>query len=215
MNETNCWAALKRTASKGEQEQRAFAVRYAPAVSAYLAARWEGSALAAQAEAAVAEIFNEIWQRARAMQESDAAELGEFRSYLLNLSQGVAGRVESRKSVPVASERSQFAGAYHRAWARVVMRLAAAEQAERVRNDPEGRRRIELLRLRYFGGLALSAVAGFWKTDPRELEKSFERAQGEFEAALLHVVAYHAPGGARSPREECDELHAILKAAGR
>jgi hypothetical protein len=215
VNETNCWAAIRRIASAGEQEQRAFVLRYAPAVAAYMEARWESNALEGQAEAAVTGAFGELWQRARAMQESDAAGLGDLRRHLLDLSRAVAQRVESRKSVPAVAERSQFVESYHRAWAHVVMRLAAVEQAERASSDPEARKRVELLRLHYFGGIALPTIARLWKTGEQEIGGSIAKAREEFEAALLHVVAYHAPGAARSAREECDELYSILRAAER
>lgn len=215
MNQSDCWADIGRLSSAGKPEQRAFAARYAPALRAYFEARWADGPLARQSEAAVEEIFREIWHRARAQAAEGAPPPGGLRAHFLDLARAAAGRLESKASLPAAPTPTRPEEAYHAAWARVVMRLAAVEQAERVKEDREGRKRVELLRLRYFGGIALSDIARLWKTDEREIGASFAKAKEEFESALLHVIACHAPGPPEAARAERDGLYALLKAVGK
>lgn len=70
---------------------------------------------------------------------------------------------------------------------------------------------MQLLRLRFGGGLAIRDIAGRWGEDAARLHHEYAAARDEFRAALREVVAFHHPGGTAAEADRrCGELLAVL-----
>jgi DNA-directed RNA polymerase specialized sigma24 family protein len=209
------WTVLREAAAGSSAAREAFAHRYEPMVRAYLAARWKGSPLVQALDDAAKERQGGGLERARPDRP------GGFRAFLYGLVRNVALRFEHRRArglsrlapEPVAADElpareDSISRVFDRAWARAVMREAAARQAERAETlGQAARRRVELLRLRFQEGLPIREVARLWQDDPATLHREYARAREEFKAALLDVMtSYHPDSPGQAERESADLL---------
>jgi RNA polymerase sigma-70 factor (ECF subfamily) len=218
--DSTCWTVL-RGAAAGDDEARAeFAGRYAPLVRAYLAARWRATPLIQDLDDAVQDVFVECLRQGGMLQRADPGRPGGFRAFLYGLVRNVALRVEqdgARRrarqlggggtAVDAESAEESLSRLFDRAWARSIMREAAARQAERAAREGEAAsRRVELLRLRFHEGLPIRAIAELWSVDAAALHHEYARARREFKTALLEVMAFYHPGSPAEAERECAEL---------
>lgn len=207
--ETTSWRLILQAASGAPLEQDEFVRQYQPAVRAFLLARWRGSPLIASVDDATQEIFVECFRQGGVLSKVDPERNGGFRALLYGVVRNVALRVEQRtmrRIDPTAATSSIWEGlpgpgeslsdCIDRAWARSVMRDAAALQAERARaQGTHAMRRVELLRLRFEEGLPIREIAHRWQCEAKMLHREYAVARREFVAALRHVVHDLAPPG--------------------
>jgi RNA polymerase sigma-70 factor (ECF subfamily) len=193
-------------------------------VRAYLAARWKGSPMVQWLDDAVQEVFLVCLREGGALDRARPDRPGGFRAFFYGLVRNVALRFEQRRARSLARRAPEPAEAdelparedslsrvFDRAWARAIMREAAARQAGRADAiGPAARRRVELLRLRFHDGLPIREVARLWQDDPATLHREYARAREEFKAALLDVMAEYHPDSPAQADRECAELLALL-----
>jgi RNA polymerase sigma-70 factor (ECF subfamily) len=221
---STCWTLIEGAAKGNATDRESFAVRYGPAVRAYLDARWQGSPLLADAEDALQEVFLECFRDGGVLGRVLADRPHRFRGFLHGVSRNVASRWEERRAKrrpePLACPE-ELAGdhdcgnpdrAYDRAWARTIMLIATERLEDMARNgSPALRRRVDLLRLRFSEGLPIRAIAARWGISPRRAHKDYTYAREAFREKLLEVVAWHMPGeDIAKVEEECRLLLSLL-----
>ena len=215
-SESTCWTVIRAAAAGSPADREELARRYLPVVRAYLAARWRGSALKADLDDAVQEVFVECFRQGGALEAAGAGRVPSFRAFLYGVVRNVARRFESRPvrdAAPLpeiqADEESQ-SRLFERTWAKALMAEAAQLQQRRAsERGPEAVQRVELLRLRFEENLPIRTIAQRWDISAEKLHHAYALARQEFKAALLEVVAFHHPG---SPAEVEQETASLLKA---
>lgn len=221
--DSTCWTVLRHAADGDGAARDEFAARYAPLVRSYFAARWRASALVQDLDDAVQEVFVECLRHGGILERADPNRPGGFRAYFYGLVRNVARRIEQEKSrrheqaagssaVECASDEDTLSHVFDRAWAKSIMREAAARQAERAEREGDAaRRRVELLRLRFQEGMPIRDIACLWSTDAAELHHEYARARKEFKAALLDVMTFYHPDSPTAAERECAELLGLLE----
>src|SRR4051794_3289330 len=102
--DSTCWTLLRDAAAGGAASRAEFAVRYAPAVRAYLAARWRGSQQLRELDDAVQEVFLECLRDGGLLDRAQAGRPGGFRAFLYGAVRNVALRAEASRARQVAHE---------------------------------------------------------------------------------------------------------------
>jgi RNA polymerase sigma-70 factor (ECF subfamily) len=219
--DSTCWTVLQDAADGDDAARAEFATRYAPLVRAYLAARWRGTALIHELDDAVQDVFVECLRQGGMLERADPERPGGFRAFLYGLVRNIALRIEQDRarrcsrqvaggidaSADAAMAEESLSRLFDRAWARAIMRDAAARQAERAAREGEAAlRRVELLRLRFHEGLPIRAIAQLWSVDAAVLHHEYARARKEFKAALVEVMAFYHAGSPADAERECTEL---------
>src|SRR5262249_20570614 len=147
-----------------------------------------------------------------------------FRAFLYGVVRNVALRLETarardQKHRPadgvelenVAGDETSLSLVFDRAWAKAILREAAARQTATAGQAREAaQKRVELLRLRFQEGLPIRDIAQRWQVDAAVLHHEYAKARQEFKAALLEVVAFHHPGPPAAAEQECANLLALL-----
>jgi RNA polymerase sigma-70 factor (ECF subfamily) len=209
---------LIQGASEGERKAREeFARRYAPVIRAYLTSRWRNNSLKKEIEDAIQEVFLECFKQGGVLGKADQEREGGFRAFFYGVVRNIALKYEERASrrsrAPLpstfdldgvhASENESPAEVFDRAWARSIMKEAAALMSARARERDDGAiERVELLRLRFQEALPIREIAGRWKVDPTRVHRQYARARKEFEACLKEVLALEQP----DTKEKVDRL---------
>jgi RNA polymerase sigma-70 factor (ECF subfamily) len=221
---STCWTLIHGAATGRAADRAAFARCYTPVVRAYLAARWRDTPRWQDLDDAVQEVFVACFEPAGLLRRADPTRPGGFRAYLYGLVRHVALRFEERATRDrarrdgaeadldlVPDDGPDLARAFDRAWARALLREAAARQDERARQaGGASARRVELLRLRFHDGLPIREVARLWGEDAARLHHEYAQAREEFREALREVVAFHQPGPAAEVDRACAELVQLL-----
>jgi len=211
-------------AARGEAAKRAaFAEKYAPAIRAYLHARWVDTPRADDVEDAVQMVFVECLKENGVLARADRARAGGFRAFLYGTVRNVARRVESRdhagRDDPVPepalheyeADETRLSMAFDRAWARRVMRDAALYMSTRAaERGSEAVQRVELLRLRFEEGLPIRMIAERLQREPAVVHRAYAKARREFKQSLLHVMAFYHPDDPQRAKQECAQLLAAL-----
>jgi RNA polymerase sigma-70 factor (ECF subfamily) len=222
--DSTCWTMLRDAASGDDEARAEFAARYAPLVRVYLAARWRDAPLIQHLDDAVQDVFVECLRQGGMLQRADPDRPGGFRAFLYGLVRNIALRIEKDRARRLAHQEpggitaegvgiaeGSLSRLFDRAWARSIMREAAARQAERAGLDGEAAlRRVELLRLRFHEGLPIRAIAQLWSVDAAALHHEYARAREEFKAALMEVMTSYHPGSPATAERECAELLDLL-----
>jgi DNA-directed RNA polymerase specialized sigma24 family protein len=214
--EFTSWTLIRDAAAGSPAARERFGRVYLPVIRAYLAARWRGTRH--DPDDAAQDVFVECFRAGGLLDKVDPRRDGGFRAFLLGAARNVARRHETRVR-PVAELPAELpaddtspADAFDRAWARALVREAGRVQMERARaSGPAAVRRVELLRLRFGGGLAIREIAVRWGVDAAKLHHEYATARHEFRSALRDVVAFHHPGAAPGEVDrECGELLGLL-----
>jgi RNA polymerase sigma-70 factor (ECF subfamily) len=218
--ESTCWTVIRAAAGGDAAARESFARRYAPVVRAYLAARWRTGPLRQQLDDAVQDVFLACLKPDGLLDRADAGWPGGFRPFLYGAARNVARRFEERAANVRAedcelddlpADDPTLSRAFDRAWAAALLRAAAERQAEIARKkSPAARRRVELLRLRFYEGLPIRAIAERWGEDAARLHHEYATAREEFRAALAEVVAFHQPGSPEAVERAVADLLAAL-----
>jgi hypothetical protein len=222
--DSTCWTVLHEAAAGDRAARDQFAAWSAPMIRAYLAARWQGSPLIQELDDAVQEAFVECLRHGGVLEKAQSDRPGGFRAFLYGLLRNVALRFEqqwarcgarqaSESAVveEIAADEETLARVFDRAWAKAIMREAAARQAARAEQlGAAARRRCELLRLRFQEDLPIRAIAQRWRVEPAVLHHEYARARAEFCAALREVMRFHHPGSPEEVERACAELLELL-----
>jgi RNA polymerase sigma-70 factor (ECF subfamily) len=223
--ETTSWRLIEGAARGGVREKAEFARRYEPSARAYFAARWRGSPLMAEIDDAIQELFVECYRKDGVLAKADPERSGGFRALFFGVVRNVALRCEQKLArdagkqpdTSVKWERMPDPGAslstvFDRAWARSVMRDAAAEHAARARREGAAAwRRYEILRLRFQEDMPIRDIAKLWNADAADVHHDYATARREFEAVLREVVAQRCSG---TPEHAEQALKELLDAIG-
>jgi DNA-directed RNA polymerase specialized sigma24 family protein len=148
-----------------------------------------------------------------------------FRTFLYGVVRKVALRYEERAGrkgeAPAPSafdpeeldaREERLSILFDRAWAKTVLARAGERHRARAEREGEaGRRRLELLRLRFGEGLPIREIAARWSMEPALLHAEYRKAREEFKQALREEVAFHHPGTPRSIERECETLLAVFR----
>ena len=218
--ESTCWTMI-RDAGEGDPVARErFAALYAPAVRAYLGARWGSGPLGQAADDAVQDVFVECYREGGALANADDRRQVPFRAFLFGVVRNVARGIErkrarSREQQPpsdfdLEAKEDSCATAFDRAWAQALMRDAAELQLSRAREiGPEAVRRHRLLALRFGENLPIREIARRWEVDADVLHREYPKAREEFKRALMDVVGELHDGPAE---QECARLLGLFSA---
>jgi RNA polymerase sigma-70 factor (ECF subfamily) len=223
--DSTCWNLIRDAADGGEAARSDFAARYAPAVRAYLAARWRGSRLIQELDDTVQEVFIECFRQGGLLDRAQADRPGGFRAFLYGAVRNVALRAEALRAKQFAREpmnaidlegipgrEEALSRVYDRAWAKAVVREAAERQSVIASRCGEAAvRRVELLRLRFHEGMPIREIAQLWDLDAASLHHEYARARREFQSALRDVVAFYHPGTPEDVDRECAQLLSLLE----
>ncbi len=220
--DSTCWTELRAAAEGGIEARGAFALRYAPLVRAYLAARWRGSKLVGYLDDAVQDVFVECLRQGGALEKLEPGREGGFRAFFYGVVRNVALRVERSTArrrdqaaldegmEPLADDHS-LSQVFDRAWANALMREAAERQRQHAADRGEAAtRRVELLRLRFQENLPIREIARRWNEDAATLHHEYARARAEFKQALLEVLEHYHPGAPLAVERECTQLLEVL-----
>lgn len=223
--DSTCWTMLRNAADGRPTARAEFGEHYAPLIRAYLAARWRGSPRIQELDDAIQDVFVECLRHGGVLEKARPEFPGGFRAFLYGLVRNIALRFEQKAArlrdrqgaegldpdaLAVDSEAS-LSRVFDRAWAKSIMRQAAARQAERAKAIGEAAgKRVELLRLRFSEGLPIRDIAQLWQVDAAILHREYARARKEFKDALMEVMAFHHPDSPERAERECAELLELL-----
>lgn len=218
-----CWTVIRAAADGREGDRALFASRYAPAIRAYLGARWRGSPLIDELDDATQEVFVECFKSDGVLDRADPAR-GGFRGFLYGTTRNIARRAEqawSRRArqpdirLDLAEVEGRDEGAsqvFDRTWAASLMDQARALQASRAAAaDNGGAVRLEILRLRFEDGLPVREIASRLDEDPARVHHEYAKARKEFRTALIDVVREHQALSTSEAEVECARLVQMLR----
>jgi RNA polymerase sigma-70 factor (ECF subfamily) len=214
-DDATCWTLIRDAAGGDPAARERFAHVYLPVVRAYFAARWCGRR---DADDAAQDVFVECFRTGGLLEKVDPNRPGGFRAFLLGAARNVARRHEAGKHLDArlpADLPADDTGPEHvfdRAWARALLReAAAAQQQTSARAGPAAVRRVQLLRLRFGDGLPIRDIAARWGEDAARLHHEYATARDEFRAALREVVAFHHPNATAGEIDRaCGDLLRVL-----
>ncbi len=203
-----------RGAAEGRDGARTeFVKRYERVIRTYLRARWRVGPLRSEIDDAAQEVFIDCFKPGGALSRADPTRAGGFRAYLYGVVRNVARRHETKRArrrdvspvdgFDIESDEESLGRVFDRAWARAVLKQAAAFQADRSTSlGPEAEQRVALLKLRFQEGRPMRDIATAWQMDRRKLQYEYDKARAEFTAALDQVLRELYPERAvRSERE--------------
>lgn len=215
--DATCWTLIAAAAGGHADSRVRFAQLYLPVARGYFAARWHTSPLRSAVDDAVQDVFVECFKPNGVLGKVNESPADGFRPFFHGVLRNVARRHEEkhRPGVPLPDEapadESSLGKAFDRAWAVSLLREAARVQAEVAGDDERKRRRVELLRLRFQGGLPIRDIAARWGEGAARLHHEYATAREEFRTALQRVVAFHMPSATESRVDDtCRELLACL-----
>ena len=109
------WTIGERAAAGRGPEREDFAILYEPAVRAYFAARWKGSAYARLVDDAVQDLFLDLFRDGGALQRVDPDRPGGFRAFLYGVARDGAAVGEGRRRLrrTVRATPRRCSGALH------------------------------------------------------------------------------------------------------
>jgi hypothetical protein len=207
--DSTCWTKLKE-AVVDDKKRQAFTILYEPVLRTFLEARWKQPSLTANILPGIQAIFEESYRQGRALEQIDSEAQGELRVFLYKIARAVASKYESEASVTEQVDEDQMSLVFDRAWAVCMMRQAAKMQAERARGDDKAERRLQLLRVHFYGGVPLQTIAKLWQTEVDDLDSEYAVAEKEFESALEEVLVFHNPRTWAETEEESARVLALL-----
>ncbi len=225
--DSTCWILIDG-ATRGDAKARdEFVRRYAPALRAYLLARWGDSPHAADVDDATQEVLLDCFRTDGALERFDPARGGSFRAFLYGIARNVALRFERGRARKrevsgsrvgdLAADETSLSRVFDRAYATGIVREAVRVHRDRARRTARGarggigaERRFELLRLRFSENQPIREIATQWGIDAAVLHKEYARAREEFREVLLEVVASQRRGSPAEVERECEALLDLL-----
>lgn len=196
------WSMIRRAAEGRPPDRDEFARHYGPVIRAYLQSRWRHSPLEGEVDDASQDVFVDCFRPGGALSRADPDRGSGFRGFLYGVVRNVARRREQdrarrrERGGPAAEDLDRLPAddesltrVFDRAWAKALLKRAAALMAERAEQKGEvARRRVELLRLRFGEGRPIRDIAREWDVDAELLHTDSTRAREEFKTALRALV---------------------------
>ena len=224
-SDSTCWTVIEEAAAGSTEAREDFARRYSPVILAYLRRRWRDSLYLQELEDASQLVFVECFREGGVLDKVDPPRPGGFRAFLYGVVRNVALRTETRiaksREKPSATafdadelerRESTLSEVFDRAWARAILREAAQKQEAHAEDEGEpARRRVELLRLRFYEGLPIREIASRWQMESTVLYREYAQARREFKAMLFETISFYNPGSAAEIEEECARLLELLR----
>lgn len=225
-SDSTCWTLIQAAASGDAQGRDHIARRYEPPVRAYFRSRWKTNAGSEHADDAVQEVFLECFKEGGALEKIASARTGGFRAFLQAVARNVALRIEERRAKALgrrsdesrdldrlATDQSGPEAAFDRSWATEMVKEAARLMDRLAQSQGEAaRRRVELLTLRFYDGLAIREIATLWNVEPARLHHDYALARQEFQRCLTRIVAFHQSDEPDLVETECRRLIQLLAA---
>lgn len=221
---STAWEVVDAAAAGSPAARDEFARRYGDWIRRQLAVRWRGTALLADVDDAVQEVFCECLKPRGVLVRADRAAVEGFRALLGAVVRNVALRAETARArhlqrhAPLAStqhaaDASTIGRALDRTWAQGLVREAAAEMARRAAAIGEpAQRRVELLRLHFESGRSIPEIAADWGRDAAYVHHQYAKARADFQRTLLAVLAARCPGMSEAElRAQCREVVRLLR----
>jgi RNA polymerase sigma-70 factor (ECF subfamily) len=155
------------------------------------------------------EVFLECFQQGGVLERADPDRPGGFRAFFFGVIRNVARRVEharARNRELQASSNydpgdreaaldTSASRVLDRAWARAILDQAEVRYRETIEGQgEEGRRRAELLRLRFEDNLPIREIASRWNEDPEQLHQEYRRARREYRRCVEEELAFQGEG---------------------
>ena len=205
---STCWHLLDQAAAGEVDARERFTQVYAVVVTDYLGARWRSRVARQDLDDAVQEVMIECLKEGGALEDARLELEGGFRPFLFGITRNVARRFEERagRRIDKASPDTLSSAAhppveesasveFDRAWARALVREARRHLEHAATTaGASAQKRLELLRLRFFDGLAIRDIAARWNLDASKVHHEYARARKEFRGALKDVIGFHNPG---------------------
>ena len=212
-------------AALGDDElAEGFVRTYRPVVSTYFAARWRLAESDHRVADAVQQVFLDCLRKGGALERTVKSRGGGFRAFLYGIARTTALGIERSQArdrerladldpstMPSREESSSHV--FDRAWARMLVQEAARRlmRAHRARSTV-GCDRFEVLRMRYFEGLAPREIAERLGCEAATVHQALHQARREFHSALLEAMAFREPECGREELElRCVELLQLLQ----
>ncbi len=223
-SDSTCWTIIEEAAAGSTDARDDFARRYSPVILTYLRNRWKGSPYLQELEDAVQQVFVEFFREGGVLDKVDPQRPGGFRAFLYGVVRNIALRTETRiarsreKPSPAGFDaddmerrESTLSEVFDRAWARAILREAAQKQETLAESVGEpAKKRVELLRLRFYEGLPIREIASRWQMESKVLYREYAQARKEFRSVLFETVSFYHPGSAVEVEEECARLLDLL-----
>lgn len=197
-----------------------FGRRYAPAICAYLAARWHLAPDSDSVQDACQDVMVECFKAGGALSRADATYRGGFRAYLYGIVRNVAlmaeRRFARRREVDlganfdpdaIGSDEPTLSLAFDRAFAIAVTREARELMARRSVRSPVAEQRYRALALQFENGQAPRDLAVAMALPVERVYELLKEARREYREALLDVMGTLHPDSDRAEIERlCVEL---------
>lgn len=218
------WSVIARAAAGDGVARAKFADTCLPVIKSFIESRWRATPLARELEDAVQEVFVECLRADGALTRADPSR-GDLGALLYGVACNVARRFEERASqrdgrhqgaesalADLPAREASLSVQFDREWALAIVREAGQLMRARAeRGSMEERRRVELLELRFAGGLPIREIAAQWGSEPEAVHRAYRKAREEFQDCLRHVLGELSlrPGEVRD-----EELARILGLLG-
>lgn len=222
--ESTSWTLILGAAAECSADRDAFCLRYAPVISAYLAARWRLPGDHPTVSDAVQDVFVQCFKDGGVLDKVDPQRPGGFRAFLYGVVKNVAlmaERAQARRrergedSVlsldQIERDEATLSQAYDRAWALLVTREAGELMIRRVAEREDGGVRARVLELKYDEGLPPRDISAQLGVDVEVVYRIVRLSRKEFRTALVEVMGGYHPGASEEELEgRCADLLGLL-----
>lgn len=209
------WSLIHRAAvGKGASRER-FARRYSGVIQGYFAARWRLPIAHEHVQDASQDVFVDCFKPGGALTHADAKK-GQFRRFLYGVCKHIAISIERRlvrrtehavsHADRVDSDPS-LSQSFDRAWARAIVKDAAALARERARGHETRTMGLLVMELRVAHDLPPREIAVRLGRGVHEIYELLRRAKLDLRAAFLEILAEHNPGASEGAlKRRCLEI---------
>lgn len=218
------WSVVARAAAGDPAARSKFAATCLPVIRSFLELRWRSTPIANEVEDAVQEVFVECLRSQGVLARADPSR-GDLGGLLYGVACNVAKRFEDSANqrhgrndggVSVFAElparEASLSVHFDRAWALAMVREAGELMRARAeQGSPEERQRVELLKMRFTGGLPIREIAAQWNVEAEVVHRAYRKAREEFRTCLREVLGELS---LRTGEVRDDELARILELLG-
>jgi RNA polymerase sigma factor (sigma-70 family) len=195
------WSVIARAAAGDPAARSKFASTCLPVIRSFLDLRWRSTPLAHEVEDAVQEVFVECLRSQGVLSRADPSR-GDISGLLYGVACNVAKRFEQHASerngraegsvsafADLPAREASLSVQFDRVWALAMVREAGELMRVRAARGTTGeQQRVELLKLRFAGGLPIREIATQWNVEPEVVHRSYRKAREEFRACLRDVL---------------------------
>lgn len=192
---------IARAAAGDAAARSKLAATCLPVIRSFLDLRWRATPLAHEVEDAVQEVFVECLRSEGVLSRADPSR-GDLGGLLYGVACNVAkrfeesarqrnGRLDGAASVfaELPAREASLSVHFDRAWALAMVREAGELMRARAeRGTSEERQRVELLKMRFAGGLPIREIAAQWNVEAEGVHRAYRKARDEFRTCLREVV---------------------------